>query len=60
MQIVRGTIFYIVADLFFVGVCLILLTGVKTHQPDHYILSREWRVIVDQVQTHYHGKPIVL
>ena len=22
---------------------------------DHYILSREWRVIVDQVQTNYHG-----
>ena len=22
---------------------------------DHYILSREWRVIVDQVQTSYHG-----
>ena len=25
---------------------------------DHYILSREWRVIIDQVQTNYHGKPI--
>ena len=24
---------------------------------DHYILSREWRVIVDQVQTNYHGRP---
>ena len=22
---------------------------------DHYILSREWRVIVDQVETNYHG-----
>ena len=27
---------------------------------DHYILSREWRVIVDQVQTNYHGRLIVL
>ena len=27
---------------------------------DHYILSREWRVIVDQVQTNYHGGPMVL
>ena len=27
---------------------------------DHYILSREWRVIVDQVQTNYHGRPMVL
>ena len=24
---------------------------------DHYILSREWRVIVDQVQTNYHRSP---
>ena len=24
---------------------------------NHYILSREWRVIVDQVHTNYHGKP---
>ena len=24
---------------------------------DHYILSLEWRVIVDQVQTNYHGRP---
>ena len=23
----------------------------------HDILSREWRVIVDQVQTNYHGRP---
>ena len=23
---------------------------------NHYILSREWRVIVDQVQTNYHGR----
>ena len=23
---------------------------------DHYILSREWRVIVDLVQTSYHGR----
>ena len=23
---------------------------------DHYILSREWRVIVDQVHTNYHGR----
>ena len=22
---------------------------------DHYLLSREWRVIVNQVQTNYHG-----
>ena len=27
---------------------------------DHYILSREWRDIVDQVQTNYHGRPMVL
>ena len=27
---------------------------------DHYILSREWRVIVDQVQINYHGRPTVL
>ena len=26
---------------------------------DHYILSREWRVIVDLVQTDYHGRPMV-
>ena len=26
---------------------------------DHYILSREWRVIVDQVQTNYHGRHVV-
>ena len=24
---------------------------------DHDILGREWRVVVDQVQTNYHGKP---
>ena len=24
---------------------------------DHYILSREWKVIVDQVQTNHHGWP---
>ena len=24
---------------------------------DHYILSREWSVIVDQLQTNYHGRP---
>ena len=28
--------------------------------PDHYMLSREWRVIVDLLQTSYHGSPIVL
>ena len=27
---------------------------------DHYILSREWRIIVDQVQINYHGWPMVL
>ena len=27
---------------------------------DHDILSREWRVIVRQVQTNYHGKPMIL
>ena len=27
---------------------------------DHDILSRKWRVIVDQVQVDYHGRPIVL
>ena len=26
----------------------------------HYILNRELRVIVDQVQTNYHGRPMVL
>ena len=25
---------------------------------DHYILSRKWKVFVDQVQTNYHGRPI--
>ena len=25
---------------------------------DHYILSWEWRVIVDQAQTNYHGRPM--
>ena len=25
---------------------------------DHQILSREWRVIVDQEQANYHGWPI--
>ena len=37
----------------------------KTHHTlfalsDHYILSREWRVIVDQLQTYYYGRPMVL
>ena len=27
---------------------------------DHCILSREWRVIVDQVKTNHHGRPMVL
>ena len=27
---------------------------------DHDILSREWRVIVHEVQTDYHGRPMVL
>ena len=27
---------------------------------DHYILSREWRVIVDKIKTNYHGMPMVL
>ena len=27
---------------------------------DHYILSWEWKFIDDQVQTNYHGRPIVL
>ena len=27
---------------------------------NHYILSREWRVIVDLVQTNYHGRHMVL
>ena len=27
---------------------------------DHYILSREWKVVVDQVQTNYHARPMVL
>ena len=26
---------------------------------DHYILSRKWRVIVELVQTNYHGSPMV-
>ena len=25
---------------------------------EHYILSREWRVIDDQVHTNYHGRPL--
>ena len=37
----------------------------KTHHyrnylSGHYILSREWRVIVDLVQINYHGRPVVL
>ena len=39
----------------------------KTHhyiifvvRPPHSNISREWRVIVDLVQTNYHGRPIVL
>ena len=43
------------------------LTILKTHHYttlfalfDHYILSREWRVIVDLVQTNYHGRPIMV
>ena len=36
---------------------------IKTHHhlfslSDHHILSREWRVIVHQVQTNYHGRHI--
>ena len=27
---------------------------------DHYIIIREWTVIVDQILTSYHGRPIVL
>ena len=27
---------------------------------DHYILSGEYRVIVDLVHTNYHGRPMVL
>ena len=27
---------------------------------DHYILSREWRIIVDQVQTNNHGRHMIL
>ena len=27
---------------------------------DHDILSREWRVIVEQVQNNHHGRPMVL
>ena len=27
---------------------------------EHYILSREWGVIVDRVQTNYPGRPMVL
>ena len=27
---------------------------------DHYTLRREWRVIVDQVPTNYHGRQMVL
>ena len=26
----------------------------------HYTVSREWRVIVDQEQINYHGRPMVL
>ena len=27
---------------------------------DHFILSRGWRVIGDQVQTNHHGRPMML
>ena len=26
----------------------------------HYIISREWRVLVDQVEANYHGRLVVL
>ena len=26
---------------------------------DYYILSREWRVIADQMHNNYHGRPII-
>ena len=46
--------------------CPTRLAIIKTHHytlfslSDHYILSREWRDIVYQVQTNYHGRHMVL
>ena len=42
-----------------------LITSFKTHHYiiflfDNYILSREWRVIVDQVQTNYPARPMMI
>ena len=43
-----------------------ILTSIVDHTTalfslsDHYILSRVWRVIADQVQTNYHGRVMVL
>ena len=45
---------------------LVLICGLQAMQDpwpslsDHYILNREWRVTVNQVQTNYHGRPMVL
>ena len=35
-------------------------TTILFHLSDHYSLSREWRVIVDQVQADYHDSPMAL
>ena len=42
--------------------CYLLLKHTTTlfTLSDNYILSREWRVIVDQVQTNYHGRLMVV
>ena len=44
-------------------VCLAMLlkhTTTLYSLSNHYFPSREWRVIVDLVQTNYHGGPMVL
>ena len=38
--------------------CVLKHTTTLFALSNHYILSREWRVIVHQVQTNYHGGPI--
>ena len=37
-----------------------IMTEIMPIKTRHCILSREWRVIVDLVQTNYHGMPMVL
>ena len=49
-----------------ISVPTIMIQATKTHHyiifslSDHYILSREWRIIVDQVQTNHHSRHMVL